>query len=402
MVGNIAQVISGTNFNVGFYQITSVSVGVSVTVSTNNSGASISTGVGASGVINIGGALLTLGKVTGAMLAQQTAYFTGTFTITTSITMTFLNTTGVPTTFIGFGTTRGDTGRATWTSATNSIDIVDFTAAGGFLFQNLIISSTAGTPGDGLRALTTGNTSGVRVVNCVFTGLNIAILGDFTLAWSFEALSIENTEIKNSVSHGVSNSGITWVFGSFIHDNGGAGLRAPGGAVTGGFTITDSVVYNNTGGGYVDISSVGPTTRYLVAIGSDFSTNTGAGVLIGLATNGLLMNDVFDANTTYGLSNGGAGASTNLGQWNLAFFNNTTAARNGVTAGFSDITLSANPYTSIGTNFALNSTAGGGAALKAAGFPGILNAGGTGFVDVGALQSQAAAAAGTTASGFAN
>lgn len=57
MVGNIAHVISGTNYTTGWFEITSVSVGVSITFGTNVAGASISTGVGASGVINIGGAL---------------------------------------------------------------------------------------------------------------------------------------------------------------------------------------------------------------------------------------------------------------------------------------------------------------------------------------------------------
>src|SRR5579862_1034534 len=55
MVGNILQVVSGTNFNTGLYQITSVSVGVSITVSINNSGTAISTGTGSSGVMNVGG-----------------------------------------------------------------------------------------------------------------------------------------------------------------------------------------------------------------------------------------------------------------------------------------------------------------------------------------------------------
>src|SRR5271155_31095 len=56
MVGNIAQCVSGTNYNTGFFEVVSVSVGVSITFSINAAGNSICTGVGASGVINIGGA----------------------------------------------------------------------------------------------------------------------------------------------------------------------------------------------------------------------------------------------------------------------------------------------------------------------------------------------------------
>ena len=68
MIGNIAHVVSGTNFTAGFYMITSVSVGVSVTCDAN-----VCTGAGASGVINIGGALHSLGKVLGSASANQAA-----------------------------------------------------------------------------------------------------------------------------------------------------------------------------------------------------------------------------------------------------------------------------------------------------------------------------------------
>jgi hypothetical protein len=60
MVGNIAHVVSGTNFTAGFYMITSVSVGVSVTCDAN---VSTGGGAGSAGVINIGGAIKSIGKL---------------------------------------------------------------------------------------------------------------------------------------------------------------------------------------------------------------------------------------------------------------------------------------------------------------------------------------------------
>lgn len=63
MVGNGAYVVSGTNFTstvaggLNRFEVVSVVVGVSITFSTNTAGTLISTGVGAAGVINIGGAL---------------------------------------------------------------------------------------------------------------------------------------------------------------------------------------------------------------------------------------------------------------------------------------------------------------------------------------------------------
>lgn len=70
-------------------------------------------------------------------------------------------------------------------------------------------------------------------------------------------------------------------------------------------------------------------------------------------------------------------------------------------AGAGDITLSASPFTNGGSNdFSLNNTAGGGAAVKAFGFPGTTS-GGTGFLDLGALQSQASGATGNVVFGSA-
>lgn len=55
-VGNVINIASGTNFTAGFFEITSISAGVSATVSTRQDGIAVTTGVGASGVGCIGGA----------------------------------------------------------------------------------------------------------------------------------------------------------------------------------------------------------------------------------------------------------------------------------------------------------------------------------------------------------
>ena len=72
-----------------------------------------------------------------------------------------------------------------------------------------------------------------------------------------------------------------------------------------------------------------------------------------------------------------------------AYGSNTSGARNNFSAGTGDVSLTADPNVSASTgNFALNNTSGGGAACKAAGFPGIALLG-TGYADIGPLQSQA-------------
>lgn len=58
MVGNIARIVSGTNFTVGYYEILSVVVGVSITLDRN-----CTTGAGDTGVVNVGGALASIGAL---------------------------------------------------------------------------------------------------------------------------------------------------------------------------------------------------------------------------------------------------------------------------------------------------------------------------------------------------
>jgi hypothetical protein len=77
---------------------------------------------------------------------------------------------------------------------------------------------------------------------------------------------------------------------------------------------------------------------------------------------------------------------------NNAYGSNTSGARNNLTAGTGDVTLTAAPFTAGGSgkDWDLNSTAGGGAALKGVGFPGAVGATGststTGFPDIGVSQ----------------
>jgi hypothetical protein len=85
-------------------------------------------------------------------------------------------------------------------------------------------------------------------------------------------------------------------------------------------------------------------------------------------------------------------------------FCNTSGALgfyNGWPAGTGDVTLTAGPFTAPGSNdFSLNSTAGGGTAVKGAGFPGTVSAG-VGHLDGGSIQSAAGAAGAQAVSAYA-
>jgi hypothetical protein len=95
-------------------------------------------------------------------------------------------------------------------------------------------------------------------------------------------------------------------------------------------------------------------------------------------------NDVF-----WGNSGKAINLSTALAGQTIQFNYNAYASGSltNVNAGPNDVTLTGDPtIAGASLNFMLNSTAGAGAALKAAGFPGALNTGGTGYIDMGPLQ----------------
>lgn len=69
-----------------------------------------------------------------------------------------------------------------------------------------------------------------------------------------------------------------------------------------------------------------------------------------------------------------------------AFYNNTNDVVNFSRRGSNDVSLTGDPFVDAANgDFRLNATAGSGAACRTAGFPGV-TAGGTGYLDIGALQ----------------
>lgn len=385
-VGNCIQISGGTGFTAGFYQIVSVAI--------NQATLDRSPGtVGVNGVWAVGGAITSVGTAAANATANNIIYFTGTYTTAVTLTVTLSNgqLPGNPFSFIGYGSTRTDNTQATWTTATNSTDLVDFTAASGYLFQNIKFTNTAAVRSVGLNAKNTGITTNVRLLNCLLDGFTIGIRGNFQVDWEFQGLMVENTEIKNSSSHGVQNTSTTWILGSYIHDNGGDGVQVALGTSDSSLVIGWSIIYKNAIGVDFPVSNA-PPLRSLVMFNTVISSNTGDGYFqVGptASSSNILWNNIFDNNGGFGIDfPAGTTITTNLNSQNSnAFFNNTSGNRRNAGTGVNDILLSGTPYVSIGTNFALNNTAGQGAALKGVGFPGVLQTGGTGHIDIGALQS---------------
>lgn len=407
MVGNIAQVISGTNFTVGFYQILSVVAGVSITFGTNNAAGSICSGVGASGVINIGGALATISAAYAAAFTSNIVWVkdTGTYTATAALSLTKINgaggasspvvpangvTGGNPFLFIGYTSTRGDGGKVTWTTATNSIALVisGGSNATNYCFTNFAFTTSASSKGPCFDGGVTGQLFILRISNCTIDGFQIGIRGGYASGVNFNIayIFLDGVIIRNCVSHGMTTSGCT-ITSSLIHANGGNGIHwtqvQSGANSTCPITLVNSVVYNNTGHNIFFAETSGPTTN-------DYSwlhlTNC---AIVGAGGHGIkFLNDGFDTmfslyivntiiygNTLYGIYTGSNdfalyyarnNAYGGNGSGNFHDFNQ----HNFFISSPGDVALSADPFTNAsGLDFSLNATSGGGAACKAAGFP---------------------------------
>ena len=389
MVGNGLKLVSGTNGTVGWYEILSVSVGVSITVDRN-----VSSGSLASGVVNIGGAIASPFDFYNNLSSGNIAWMTGTFTATTNLGPTSSSVGGTnsttPTTLKGYGSSRGDNTKATWTTATNSTVLISlgFNSPFSFQFQDIKFSTTAATPAAGINQ--NGATAcGILFLRCEFTSFTSAVDGSGNNG--FFDLFFERCEIHACTSHGVQNNGSTSFFNSYVHDNTGDGFKVTGASVRSLTVIKNCVFYKNANG--VNCTNTqnlaaGNSHISFVLISSAFSDNTAAGIAFSSATNGVMFayNNIFYNNTTYGI-NVVAPITVLYSSLNNAFGANGTAAQQNWPPGV-DVTLTADPFTARASNdFSLNSTAGGGAACKAAGFPGATGLFGTGNADIGPLQS---------------
>lgn len=390
MVGNLIQITSGTNFTTGFYQILSVVAGVSITVDRN-----ATSGVGASGVGNIGGALKTIGKANGAMQAGNVCYVKAEATITTAstITINFAATgTGQTQGFIGYTSSRTDGGQVTIQASTGlgSTDIVNLNAQG-LYFANFVADGNSQT---NTRGLTTGSRAIVINVTVKNTTNNHAFQLNQSMAIRCVATNHTDSAAFQFIAACVCINCIAYA-------NTCSGFQTSG---TNNLVFIGCIAGNNTGAasdGFVidpsqGFASIRSCTAYKNGRDGFHCSESGNQFTLWVE------NNISYGNSRYGFfANTTPLAGILLGD-NNAYGANTTADLNGFPAGPHDVTLTGNPTTAGDTNnFTLNNTAGAGAACRAAAFPGVLLAGGTGYLDIGALQHQEVASGGVKlSSGF--
>ena len=360
-VGNLINIASGSGFTAGFYTIVSVATGTATL--------DRSPGTGTLAHYAVGGALATLQPLVTTSgyggnanaINGNTIYIkaTGTITITSAIAFQRQG----PNPIIGYSTTRADQGRVSITTSTNSISMFQPPNNAYTAFYNLSCSNTAGTPGHCLDSQS--NTNFITICdNCVFDGFSQ------TMVNASDQVTLINCELKNDISTTYSVFVLATLVadGCFFHGNAGPAIYFS--TANGGVAVSDSVFYSNK---YGIFNNNNGTKGGFYVRNCAFVSNTSDG--INAASNSSLgnivtVNCIFDSNGGYGINcSSTAPATAGSGGRNNAFRNNTSGARNNFPVLPGDINLSAAPFTNpSGGDFTLNSTAGGGAACKAAGY----------------------------------
>lgn len=356
MVGNVGHLISGTNATAGWYEIISVSVGVSITVNTN-----CTTGVGASIVFNIGGALSMndVSDVTwaGIPVSGNTVWYKQVGTITLGGTYTIANgTLGTPIVLNGYKTTRGD-----GTTAANrpTINAATFTMNTGTsnTMQNIIITGTAA------NLLTVGASSIVKNVKATNTSTTAARVAFNVGSLNSVVMSCEGISYRGNALVFSNNS---HVLGNYLHDS-NIGISYSGTSVG---LIANNIIEScvaqaiNVSGAVTNGSIFMNNTLY----GGENKTGVGFNLAAGVTGARII------GNIIYGFTTGIADASTagdNFGDYNA--LNNNTANYSTFVDGSNSITT-APGFKSVAQITGATATTSGSVLTQAGGtFSGITN-----------------------------
>lgn len=399
-VGNHINVTAGTNFTVGIYQVVSVAAGVATC------DRAVGTVGATGGTFKLGGALATLAKVlANGNRPGNKIFIKATGTLTTNATHTLNN--GVtparnapPNQIIGYGTTRGDSGRATIQLITNTGLTALSDTVGGWYFKNLIIDCNSLGTSTGIRAYVFGLVYNCKISNFRSYGINAN--------GNTQAVIIGNEINAGQGTAGIDAGNNSFLFGNWVHDNTCHGI-----SVGGVGAIEHNIVSNNTGVSTDGIQFV--SSQNFRCIGNTCYGNGRHGINYGqpyIAAGTVILNNILVSNGAWGINGGDSVGSEAEPQYDgNAFYNNTSGTRQfmdeaGATVpvhGASPYTnvrdkiLTADPFTNAaGNDFTLNNNAGGGAVCRAAGYPGSLplTSGLTGYLDMGPLQHQEVASGG--------
>ena len=374
LIGNIINLTAGTNVTLGWYEITTVAAG-----STFNTDRNCCTGMVTGGAGNVGAALLTPGKAAGLMVGGNKLWAVGSTNLS-SISSNVSNgvlslpnsTSALQTRVSGYTTTRGDNGRATFTA----------TVANGTMISCGTDNSITNLILDGNSQTTYQGVNGGEAENVKFS--------NFTNTAHASAISQTNCEVTGCTGSTLSAYGASstsWATFCNYHDNTTSGAE---------FGDIDRCQFtNNTGGSSCGVLANFGYVRKINAC-TFYGMGSHAISLPTAASPGIrIINALAYGNTGSAISAGAA--MENVTVRNLAAGSNASTFVNISAANISGtVTITADPFTNkAGNVYTLNSTAGGGAACKGAGWPATMPAGlSAEAIDIGAFQ--AAAGGGST------
>jgi len=242
-------------------------------------------------------------------------------------------------------------------------------------YRGFTCTTSSGTKtSTSMGAPTGANASYLYIVDCIIDGLQYGL----NTSYGYYLSVVRSTEIKNCVSHGLNgaNDQTQMAFESCnIHGNGGCGLRG----VYSLNAVRGCRIWGNASHG---IEYSGSSADRVLIVGNSIQGNTGSGFYVASAVGMIeLINNILSGNGAYGVNMPSGADSITVRNSNNAYYNNTSGARNNLSAGTSDVTLSGDPFTNAaGGDFTLNSTSGAGASCRAAADPA--------YLDIGALQHQ--------------
>jgi len=365
IVGNIISLSGGTGtLAQGWYQVTVFTSASSITVDRN-----VAAGTGIT--MNIGGALASPGMAGGVGLVSGNIIYikAGTYTIASA---TINIATGCFSTSLGFiqlegyQTTRGDLGTAPLLQASGISTFTVITQTG-----NDAITINLNVDG---AALTSSRAFNIRSLGIKLTAQNCTNGG---FAVSSEGI------LQNCIGTGCSTVAVFVGFTTInciAYDNTITGFSYTGTKISAIRCIADS-----NSGAASDGFSTGSTD---VSLANCISYNNGRDGIRVIDESVVILNCINEANVGFGIN---VNSRTTTLLTNNASFNNTAGAVGNATGkgilNLNAVAGSSSFFTNAaGQDFSLNNTAGAGAAARAAGFPGVLAIGGTGFLDIGALQ----------------
>lgn len=395
MVGNVVNVVGQ-----GRKQITAY-------VDTNNVTCDSTWGTFSGATANVGGALAAPedADVSGYVAGNTVWIQAGTYTKTTTRTITADGSAPLGLRFIGYNSTRSETDLAEanmpiFTSATNSNAIFTLNATSQVTFWNIKVTHTAATRGNGWTNVTSTTTT-TTWRNCICDGTLNGWLTTSSAATSFAVLCY-NCTARNCTGTGAGSGGFVALYASALHllincvshDNAGCGFAA---GFAGSYMFIGCVFESNGNAGFYSAATTGIPNMYVK--NCIFYNNTGPGMSFQFTTGSIstvswITDNIFEANTTYGISSNSTGEMDVSPAWIIggnAFYNNTSGARNFVKTGEGDVTLSASAFVDApNQDFTLNNNAGGGADCRGAGFWTRIGAGqalsAVGYPDIGPLQ----------------